>query len=368
MFTDNRNQENLQSAAGKPLGEISSNHIRSSRLSLSAREQQSASPTSYDLRSIDDLTTQFSQTRIGTRWSNKRHEYPSAMVSEQADAIRHLIEEVLAQDLKAPRGEKLQPDHPCFRFARQYAKKWDISDEAVESHIKLACGYLKFPVILLLNPAPTHELPFDQMVKNCKTLKWIEDVLGKIGLELADVIILDACTLLCNNYIKQFARQGRKEEAVSEAYDVTQKMLQMLKPNIILACQCSTSFPKWDTGGHVIARKLCSSMQRAKKREVRKVTINDHIINVVQAYHPSSFLRLSSSDIYESHHDPSGELLEGLFNRVYLPCAVSKSQQIIASKAFFIITTVAEVEDEHSKESSRRLVLILRDIYFHSHI
>jgi hypothetical protein len=265
---------------------------------------------------------------------------------------------VLAQDLKDPRGEKLQPDHPCFQFARQYAKKWAISDEAVQSHIKLACGYLNFPVILLLNPAPTHEyLPFDQMVKNCKTLKWIEDILREIGLELADVIILDACTLLGNNKINELARVGRKEEAISEAYDVTQKMLQMLKPNIILACQCSTNFPKWDTGGHVVARELCSSLRRAKNKEVREVAINDHIINVVQAYHPSSFLRLKSGGINRSHHETSGELLKGLFDRLYLPCAVWKTQQIIASKALSSISTNAAVQDEHMKGNSRRLVL-----------
>lgn len=365
MVAETRNLENLQSAAGKhfdsagrPFGELSSNLIRSSRLSLSAREQQSPSTAGYDSRSIDDLTTQFSQTRIGTRRSNERHGYPSATIPEQADAIRHVVQEVLSQDLKATGGEKLQPDHPCFQFARQYAKKWAISDEAVQSHIKLACGYLMFPIILLLNPAPTHEdLPFDQMVKNCKTLRWIEDVLREIGLELADVIILDACTLLGNNKINELARAGKNEEAISEAYDVTQKMLQMLKPNIILACQCSTSFPKWDIGGHLVARELCSSMQRAKNKEVRKVTIDDHIINVVQAYHPSSFLRLKSGGINRRHHDPSGELLKGLFDRLYLPCAVWQSQQIIPSKALSSISTDAAVEDEHMKETSRRLVL-----------
>ena len=144
-----------------------------------------------------------------------------------------------------------------------------------------------------LREAGVRTLPPERLLPDAQ-LRWIEDVLRDIGLELADVIILDACTLLSNDYIKELARLGRKDEAISEAYDVTQKMLQMLKPNIILACQCSTSFPKWDTGGHVVARELCSSMQRAKNKEVRKVTINDHIINVVQAYHPSSFLRLIS--------------------------------------------------------------------------
>jgi hypothetical protein len=354
MFTQNRNQENLQSAARK--------RFDSARLSVSAREQQCARSATYDPLSIDDLTTQLSQTRIGTRQSTKRYGYTLATVSDQADAIRHVIEEVLAQDLKAARGERFQPDHPRFQFARQYAKKWAISENAVQSHIKLACGYLKFPIILLLNPAPTHEdLPFDQMVKKCKTLRWIEDVLREIGLELADVIILDACTLLSNDYINKLAGEGRKEEALSEAYDVTQNMLEMLKPNIILSCQCSTSFSDWSTGGHLIARELCSSLKRAKNKEVRKVTINDHIINVVQAYHPSSFLRLNSGG-RRKHHDPSGELLKGLFDRVYLPCAVWKGQQTLALKALSSISTNVAVKDVHVKENSRRLLLPSRNI------
>jgi hypothetical protein len=225
---------------------------------------------------------------------------------------------------------------------------------------------LKFPVILLLNPAPTHEdLPFDQMVKKCMTLRWIEDGLREIGLELADVIILDACTLLGKKYIDELAEEGRKEEALSEAYDVTQKMLEMLKPNIILSCQCSTSFSDWGTGGHLIARELCSSLKRAKNKEVRKVTINDHIINVVQAYHPRSFLRLTSGG-RGKHHDPSGELLKGLFDRVYLPCAVWKSQQTLALKALSTISTNARLKDEHMKENSRRLVLPSRNVCLNS--
>jgi hypothetical protein len=362
MCTENRLQENLQSAAGKrpesaarPLGEISSNIIQSSKRLLSAREQQYSRIAAYDPRSIDDLATQFSQTRIGTRRSTKSHAYPSTKVSNQAEAIRHVIQEVLAQDLKAARGEKLQPNHPCFQFASQYAKKWAISDEAVQNHIKLACGYLNFPVILLLNPAPTHEkLPFDQMVKNCKTLKWIEDVLREIGLELDDVIILDACTLLGSNPIDELARVGRKEEAISEAYDVTQKMLQMLKPNIILSCQCSTSFSKWGSGAHFIARELCSSIQRAKNKEVRRVATSGHIINVIQAYHPSGFLRLDRGRNRKSHHDPTGEFLKGLFEKVYLPCVAWKNQHIMASKSLTSISTDASVKDENMKENIRR--------------
>jgi hypothetical protein len=129
MVTETRNQENLQSPAG--------NRFDSARLFVSSREQQSARTAICDPLSIDDLTTQFSQTRIGTRQSTKRHAYPSAAIFDQADAIRHVIQEVLAQDLKAARGEKLQRDHPCFNFARQYAKSYQARLRVFEvsSHI-----------------------------------------------------------------------------------------------------------------------------------------------------------------------------------------------------------------------------------------
>jgi hypothetical protein len=245
-----------------------------------------------------------------------------------------VVQEVLTRDLKTLGNEKLLTTDPVFDLARKFAERWDISDEAVNSHIRLACGYFKFPVILLLNPAPTHEfMPFDQMVDECKTLRWIEDVLYGVGLGLGDVIILDACTLLGNDRIKRLGREGKrkKEQAMAEAYDVTQEMLRVIQPNIILSCQCSTSFPDWSAGGHVIARQLCSSIPSAKDREVKKVYLNDRTVNVIHAYHPSGFL--NNKGDRKAHHDTFGDLLKGVFQTVFFPCANWKSQYLTAALA-----------------------------------
>lgn len=331
MFTEDRNKYGLRSATKKhyepgnlQVKRLPSDLVRPSNLSFSTAAQYSGHVT-YESQPIDDLATLLSRTRIDPRPSTEQHQPTTATLCQ--DAIDQVITEVLPRDFKAAGSGKLLPDHPCFDLARQYAKKWHISEEAVMSHIKLACGYLKFPVIMLLNPAPTHEyLPFDKMVDGCKTLRWIEDALYGIGLGLADVIILDICTLLGSDRIRQLDKEGkrRKEQAFSEAYDVTQKMLEMIKPNIIVSCQCSTSFSDWSAGGHMIARELCSIIKRARAREVRKVNISNHTINVVQAYHPSDFLNR------RGHHDPFGKLLKDLFQRLYTPCAHWKSQHIMA--------------------------------------
>ena len=166
------------------------------------------------------------------------------------------------------------------------------------------------------------------MVARCRTLCWIEDVLLGVGLSLADVIILDICPLLSNDRIKQLEKEGlgRKQQALSEAYNVTQKMLEMFQPSIVISCQCSTSFSNWVPGGHVIARGLCSSMKSARAREVKAVSVGEHKINVVQAYHPSSFLNHNR----RGHHDLGGQFLKALFQRLYNPCSNWKNQHIMA--------------------------------------
>jgi len=245
-----------------------------------------------------------------------------------------VVQEVLTRDLKTLGDKKLLPTNPIFDRARQFAQRWDISDEAVNSHIQLACGYIKFPVILLLNPAPTHEfLPFESMVKECKTLCWIENVLHGIGLGLADVIILDACTLLDNSRIKQLGKEGKrtKDKAMAEAYNLTQAMLRLIEPSIILSCQCSTTFPDWSPAGHVVARQLCSSIRTAQDREVKEVYLNNRTVNVIQGYHPSGFL--NNKGDRKAHHDTFGYLLRGVFQTVYSPCANWKSQHLLAERA-----------------------------------
>jgi hypothetical protein len=281
---------------------------------------------------LEDLAGKFSDIHLNQRPSTKDTQPIPPSAPSRHDAINEVVQEVLTRNLKTPGNKKLLPTNPVFNLARKFARRWGIPDEAVNSHIKLACGYLKFPVILLLNPAPTHEsLPFDKMVAECKTLQWIQDVLNGIGLELADVIILDACTLLGDSRIDLLETKGKKERAMVDAYDVTQEMLKVIQPNIILSCQCSTSFPRWSAGGHVIAQQLCSSMPSARAGVVKKVSLDKRTINLIHAYHPSGFL--NNKGVEKAHYDTLGSLLKGVFQTVYFPCANWKSQNLIAKLA-----------------------------------
>jgi hypothetical protein len=266
---------------------------------------------------IDELSSQFSQTHITTTTATTvlRPADPTSF----EDGVQKVIRNVLMQDLTAARANQMiYPDHPCFRKSRAYARRWRISAQAVDNHIKLACGNPRFPVLMLLNPSPEHDtLSFDAMVRHCRTLKWIKGVLREIGLTLDDIIILDICPLLSDRDMASMD-YDEKDEAMDEAFDLTKKMLQIIRPNIILSCQCSTTGEKWGFGNHEIAEKLCSSITRARGGEVIETDIEGHVIQVVQAYHPGGFLRYP-----ETHHDPSGESLKELLSRIYHPCSVS---------------------------------------------
>ena len=179
---------------------------------------------------------------------------------------------------------------------------------------------------MLLNPSSNHEtLGFDEMVQECNTLVWIRGVLREIGLTLADVIILDICTLLDDYRIKRMD-EDKKYRAMYEAFNVTQEMLQMIKPNIIVSCQCSSSGIKWGGGTHEIAKKLCSSVWRAEHGQVKETYIEGHKIHVVQAYHPGSFLN------HRSREDPNGERLKRLLLRVYRPCGWKLERNDVEAK------------------------------------
>jgi hypothetical protein len=137
-----------------------------------------------------------------------------------------------------------------------------------------------------------------------------------VGLTLAEVIILDICPLLSDKGIESI-NADKRSEAMNEAFGVTREMLRIIRPNIIVSCQCSTTIDeKWECVNHDIAWKLRSSIRGAKDGQVIETNIDDHAIHVVQAYHPSGFL----SDYYD-HHDKSGESLRRLLFRIYGPCS-----------------------------------------------
>lgn len=270
---------------------------------------------------MDNITSLFSATSLGTApraatsTTVLRHLNPA-----QQYRVDEVIRDVPMQDLTATNpNDMVYPNHPCFDRSRRFAQRWSISYQAIDNHVKLACGNRRFPVLMLLNPSPGHnDMTFDTMVRHCWTLDWIQGVLKEIGLTLSEVIVLDICPLLSNDYIEKM-NENNKYHALNEAFQLTQDMLQLIKPNIIISCQCSTAAgEKWGYVRHDIASKLCSSIPGAKSGQVIKTDIEGHAIHVVQAYHLAG--RFKSGD----HFDKNGEFLRRLLLRLYRPCNSSR--------------------------------------------
>ncbi len=273
---------------------------------------------------VDNLTCLFSQASLDTN--------PAVTTVVQRldptpqDRVEQVIGDVLIQDLAIVQtNDMIYSNHPCFHRSREFARKWSLPPAAIDNHIKLACGNRRYPVLMLLNPSPDHDnhnLSFDKMVQRCKTLEWIQRVLTEIGLTLAEVIILDICPLLSDRCMESMDAYARIY-AMNEAFDITWGMLRMIRPNIVVSCQCMTARgEKWACVRHEISSKLCSSTRLARQGDVVKTDIEGHPIHVVQGYHPSGFLN------FPDHHDQSGESLRRLLFRIYSPCVRGRIPQV----------------------------------------
>lgn len=259
------------------------------------------------------------------------------------DDIDVLIRTKLSDDLEGlEKYRKLTEVHPCFRLAREFCQKYGISDLAFKNFVRLACGNLNFPILMLLNPCSNHKTKgFDEMIRKSATLRWIQEALKKIGLDLEDVIIFDACPLLDDKSLEKMDNATRLT-AMSDAYDLTWKMLEILRPNIIVACHCNPSGPLWEGIAHIAKEKLASTIRGANKGEVKKIDINGHDLHVVQAYHPSRKTKEMK------------ERLEKILHRVYAPCAAWKKNHRIALRGLIdAIDSLTNAVIEHTRASNR---------------
>jgi hypothetical protein len=157
------------------------------------------------------------------------------------------------------------------------------------------------------------------MILRSATLIWIRIILENMGLSLDDVMIFDACPLLDDQSLEDMDSATRRR-AMTEAYDLTWKMLGLLRPNIIIACHCNPRKYLWDGITHIAREKLGSTVGGAERGEVKKIEINGHDVHVVQAYHPSrKTVEMKAS-------------LEKILTRVYAPCAAWKGDHLIGPR------------------------------------
>ena len=85
------------------------------------------------------------------------------------DAVNNVLKK-WSTGLAKPEND-ITVDHPCFKYSEEFWKWLDMPRETLDNHKRLACGKRNFPLLLLLNPTKSHELPYLEMVEQTPTLR-----------------------------------------------------------------------------------------------------------------------------------------------------------------------------------------------------
>lgn len=241
---------------------------------------------------------------------------------------QHVVENILRPGLRSKRHRTLiTEDHDCFRLPKltAFREKYRIGENQWNNYVRLLCGCLDLPMIILQNPCNDHDKKYGRMVKSW-TLERLSGLLSKIGLTLEDVVILDICSLLSDNDLNQRERElgsNAKWAAVEESYDVSEEILRLLQPDVVISCQCRTKgdintrtgHVKWAQAKNQIARMLASSVQSTKRAEAAKISIGSHTMWMVNGVHPRS-AHLTRIPLEELYGEVYGACMEWFRERV----------------------------------------------------
>ncbi|KXG45149.1 uncharacterized protein PGRI_095800 [Penicillium griseofulvum] len=249
------------------------------------------------------------------------------------DLARNTIPRHLSA-LQRTRRFTLQETDVLFVHARQFQEKWSVSEESFRNWKTLLSGWIEFPAVMLLNPSWGDYLPFQEMVVESTTLSWLQETLAKIQLELDDVIIFDIFPMLRDELLKDVQERmgpAKGKELVRDSFALTKASLSLIRPQILLSCQCCTksSNEKWGFFDDPLATRLCSSVQASQKGEVRVIEADALRIQVVQGMHPQYVIQYQPS--LEKH-------LVGLFAQVLGPFGTWHSRRMAmhdAAKVLF---------------------------------
>lgn len=218
------------------------------------------------------------------------------------------------------RPRYIRPDHECFTLdsvvAFREEHNIDVNSNRWDNFKQLLCGCQDLPFIILQNPAKSHVKDYREM-KKCRTMKWLSTTLEDIGLTLEEVVVLDVCSLLSDDDLNEMDRRSQdKWAAVEESYKMTEDILRLLKPDVVIACQCSTrgkwdkDVVKWACARNTLARDLCSKETYAKDGLTQKIFVGSHAMSMVYGVHPS-----------RAHWSRAMRpVLKRVFETAFLPC------------------------------------------------
>ncbi|KAI9035451.1 uncharacterized protein KD926_003477 [Aspergillus affinis] len=238
--------------------------------------------------------------------------------------LEDLIQDEFRPHLEShQRITRLEADDPYFQPARELWKRNGWDGEGLSNFIGLLCGILNFPAILLLNPSEWDNLPWNDMIRESPTLSWLQRTLEPLGLTLRDIIIIDVFPLLTNTRMDAMGAQ-EKQRVTNEVFNLTINFLRHFKPPVIISCQCATrgSHGRWGIVDNPLALSLCSSVDGARRQEVASMSVDEHRIRVVQAFHPMKIL-------YEENLGARSEydqVLRSILETVYRPCSAWRNR------------------------------------------
>jgi hypothetical protein len=245
----------------------------------------------------------------------------------------------------------LREDDPrLLALAKIFCKRWHIPEQAALNFTTLTSGQTKFPVIMLQNPTSDHHFEkFDNMIQKSPTLAWLQNVFHSLGLTIRDVIILDVCPLVSDQWIKKLKRDDldRAGMAVREAYFLTSQVLDIIRPRIILCCQCATKVflqvePSiFAYNATDLAESLGSSVKGAKDNVVKTIEHSGRDIFAIQGFHPRYFMIRRDEGRSD---DGAEELLRSRLREVLLPCSQwkKKNDELLALTRARLSELIAE--------------------------
>ncbi|KIW29391.1 uncharacterized protein PV07_05209 [Cladophialophora immunda] len=265
-------------------------------------------------------------------------------------------------------------------FARVLAicRKWKIPERAARNMAALAAGRKGLPVILLQNPNKGHDkMDFAAMAKSCATIRWIKNVLLRgLGLSIDDVIILDVCLLLDDQWLTRTEGRNPKEadQAVEEVFALLEELLEVINPSMMICCQCATGGRNWITNprGRRLPKEILASNATeiaemlSSRTALAKVGESQQLpgkrwknARIVRAFHPMWFAREQDVKVRSQREQLLTDIIEVAFVPYCMDFVLDRNRMLMdewtsdlmkmAEKARSIESNIKRLEEEVEK-------------------
>ncbi|KAL3430026.1 hypothetical protein BDV09DRAFT_200042 [Aspergillus tetrazonus] len=267
------------------------------------RETEEVENRPSQFNPFETLSAPDSETWLSGNDSNLLNPFASyfpshARQGNSGQTVADLAEETIPRHVaELQHLQQFTLNETCDLYAqgRRFQQKWGISDESFLNWKTLLSGWMEFPAVMLLNPSPCDHKPFLDMVEMSDTLSWLRVTLEKMQLSLDDVIIFDMFPMVQKDLLEATEQEGRarRDELVQESFALTSASLALVRPRVLILCQCCTK-PDNETWGffdNKLARQLCSSIEGARSGRIQELDVDEHQIQVVHGIHPNYVLK-----------------------------------------------------------------------------